>query len=115
MDCDEGKTQRRTLAIEGECTMDRALELKSILLTAIEGDGDLILNLDHVTETDLSFLQLLCATHRAALRRGKQLALCSNPSMAFVDAAEGAGFLRTMGCQDTLNKECLFTEVMTNG
>jgi hypothetical protein len=35
--------------------------------------------------------------------------------MAFVEAAEGAGFVRTMGCQDAPNKECLFMEVMENG
>ena len=113
MDCGMGKRQQRTLAFEGECTLDRAGELKSMLLEALNAEGDLLLDLDNAAAADLSFLQLLCATHRAALKSGKQLFLCK-PSIAFLDAAEGAGFPRTMGCQSALGKECLFTEVMTN-
>ncbi len=115
MDCGAGKKQRQTLALDGECTLDRALELKSILLEALKDGGDLLLNLENAAAADLSFLQLLCAAHRTALRCGKQLALCPGPSTAFIEAAEGAGFLRTMGCQAALNRECLFTEVMKNG
>jgi anti-anti-sigma regulatory factor len=115
MDCGAGKTRRQTLALEGDCTLDRALELRSVLLEALIDDGELLLNLENATEVDLSFLQLLCAAHRAALRCGKQLVLGPEPSTAFMEAAEGAGFLRTMGCQDAQKKECLFTEVMKNG
>jgi anti-anti-sigma regulatory factor len=115
MDCGAKKPQRQTLVLDGDCTLDRALELKSVLLEALKDHGDLLLNLDNATVVDLSLLQLLCAAHRAAMRCGKQLVLCPKPSNAFIEAAEGAGFLRTMGCQSALNKGCLFMEVMTNG
>jgi anti-anti-sigma regulatory factor len=105
----------KTLEIEGECTLDRAVELKSLLLEALQDGGDLLLKLDKVTAVDLSFLQLLCSAHRAALRCGKGFALHPQHPVAFIEAAEGAGFLRTMGCHDALDKECLFMEVSENG
>jgi anti-anti-sigma regulatory factor len=109
------RTQQQTLVLDGDCTLDRAHEFRSLLLDALKTDGDLLLNLDNATEVDLSLLQLLCAAHRSAVGCGKQLLVKSKPSTAFIEAAQGAGFLRTMGCQGALNKGCLFTEVMTNG
>jgi ABC-type transporter Mla MlaB component len=115
MGCSAEHAQGKTLEIEGECTLDRAVEIKSQLLEALQDGGDLILNLDKVTAVDLSFLQLLCAAHRAALRSGKCFAIHPPHSAPFIEAAEGAGFFRTMGCQDALDKECLFMEVSENG
>jgi anti-anti-sigma regulatory factor len=115
MDCAAEQTETKTLTLDGECTLDRAVELKAVLLEALKDGGDLLLNLEKVTAVDLSFLQLLCSAHRAALNNGNGFALCPSPSTALIEAAESAGFFRNMGCQDAPNKECLFMEVMRDG
>jgi len=112
MDCTAEQTETRTLALDGECTLDRAIELKEVLLEALKDGGDLLLNLEKVTEVDLSFLQILCSAHRTASSFRKRFTLCPSPSAALIEAAESAGFLRNMGCQNAPNKECLFMEVM---
>jgi anti-anti-sigma regulatory factor len=114
MDCGAEKPEQ-VLTLEGDCTLERARELKSLLHDALKADGDLVLNLDNITATDISFLQLICAAHRTALAGGKRVLFRPKPSTAFMDTARGAGFLRTMGCQNTPNMQCLFMEVMKNG
>ena len=55
-----------TLRLEGELGIQRASELKKILLEAQGGSKNLILNLEGVTGTDVSGLQLLCEIGRAS-------------------------------------------------
>jgi anti-anti-sigma regulatory factor len=115
MDRSAEQKERKTLVLDGECTLDRAVELKSAMLEALGDGGHLALDLEQVTAVDLSFLQILCSAHQTTLNCGQRFILCPRPSTAFIEAAEGAGFFRSMGCRDTLNEECLFTEVIKNG
>lgn len=115
MDCSKEQSETKTLALDGDCTLDRVLELKDVLLEALKDGASLKLDLREVASADLSFLQLLCSAHRAALKHGQELTFGPLPSAAFTDAVECAGFCRAMGCQDAPNSECLFMEVMKNG
>ena len=61
------------LAIEGELTIYRALQLKAELLAALAGGSELELDLSQVTEMDSAGVQLLLVALREASSAGKPL------------------------------------------
>ncbi len=57
--------QARVLRIDGEMTIYRALEVKELLLAALDGAGSLALDLSGVTELDTAGVQLLLAAEKS--------------------------------------------------
>jgi hypothetical protein len=96
------------LRLEGSWTVDRAHELKQILMEALKNGDGFVLALEALEQADLSFLQLLCSTHRASLRLGKSMALHEKKSNSFKQLACDAGFKRNLGCHKDPNKSCLW-------
>lgn len=96
------------LTLTGEITVTDARELKEVLLKAIESSNGLCVNVEGVTETDLSLLQLLCATHRASLRQGKRLILEGECPAALRQIITEAGYFRREGCIAEARKSCLW-------
>jgi anti-anti-sigma regulatory factor len=105
----EPSTKTRTLRLEGSLTIERAAELKQILLDAMRGGEDLKIELEDVADCDLTCLQLLCSAHRTSIKMKKQLMLADNKSELFKQATQDAGFVRTLGCPGDPNKTCLWT------
>lgn len=56
----------RALTLDGEMTIYRALELKELLLEAIQDGAGLELDLSNVTELDTAGVQLLMAARKSA-------------------------------------------------
>jgi hypothetical protein len=56
----------------------------------------------------MSCLQLLCSTHRSAVRLRKHVAFSSTPSRIFCDAMCAAGFRRSKGCKLDTDRSCLW-------
>lgn len=81
-----------TLALSGGLTIQRAQELKTVLVNASEQAQHLSLNLEQVSEVDLSGLQLLCALHRQLQGTGKQLTITGRIPEPFKAAVEISGY-----------------------
>ncbi|MHC1744220.1 MAG: lipid asymmetry maintenance protein MlaB [Syntrophobacteraceae bacterium] len=99
------------LRLDGRCTIERADELKSMLLESLSRDDAIVIDLENLTEVDLSCLQLLCAAHRRSLRQNKQMQLGADRPVVFDRAVRTAGFARTLGCHKDPGGTCLWKGV----
>jgi anti-anti-sigma factor len=100
--------ETHVLKLEGSWTIHRAHELKEFLMDALKGKDHVIVDLEGVSEVDLSFLQLLCSAHRSFLRRKRQFALHDNKPEAVKEVVKDAGYLRTLGCRSDQCRSCLW-------
>lgn len=106
---DTGK--RGVLTFEGAVTIQRAEEIKSFLLSALETAGEVMLDVSNVTEVDLCGLQLLCSAQRTASKWGKGLTPTGNIPAIFRKTAEEAGRCFHSGCGATDHTQCLWKGV----
>ena len=74
----------RRVTIEGELTISTAAEHKQRLLSALDGEAGLRLDLSAVSELDTAGLQVLLLVQREAERLSLVVELCA-PSPAVVD------------------------------
>ena len=104
-----GTRERGTGArLRGALTIARAEELKRLLLVALSGTDDVLLDVEAVTEVDLTGLQLLCAAHRAALQAGRRVVLDYTRSPLLAETLLKAGYMRHAGCM--AHENCLWAE-----
>jgi anti-anti-sigma regulatory factor len=78
------------IRLDGEITLACADELKRALLSWLQENKDLELDLQNAAEVDLTALQLLFAAAREAARRGQNIV--ARTSLPVRDAARDAGF-----------------------
>lgn len=104
----QGALLPAVLKFEGRCTVERAHELKAILSESLQGHEAIVIDLEALTEVDLSCLQILCAAHRLSLRLNKRLQLGAERPEVFDRAVRTAGFARTLGCHKDPNMTCLW-------
>ena len=88
-------------------TIANAREVKQALLEGLQGHDALSLEACALAEIDVAGLQLLCATHRFAIARGKQVSFAPGPRPGLAAAAAKAGFAPGRGCP----ADCLCAEV----
>ena len=96
------------LALNGELTIARAVELKAMLTASLKRAENVHIQLEAVTAVDLSCLQLLCSAHRTALDLNKKLTLNCQESEVFMQVAEYSGYLRHKGCMPNTFECCLW-------
>lgn len=89
-------TERRDtcsiVRLRGELNVTSATELKGVLLGALAEGRELQVDLEAAEAIDISIMQLLWATGRAAERRGTGFAVRASEAVAL--AARDAGFER---------------------
>ncbi len=96
------------LELAGKLTIPRASELAaSIGQMLAEEEHAAVLDLAGVTAADVSFLQILCAAHRSALRDGKSFSVAS-PSQELLRTVRTAGFERKQPCSQCAGDTCLW-------
>ncbi len=94
--------------LAGKLTISRASELAaSVGQMLAEAEHAAVLDLAAVTAADVSFLQILCAAHRTALRDGKSLSITS-PSKELLRTVRTAGFERRQPCTQCTGDTCLW-------
>lgn len=93
------RLQAGTLALEGIWTVERAGQLRRILLDALRENNEVVLNLEGVTGADLSCIQLLCSAHLLSIRENKHLTIDYKQSEALKQVVDDAGYARILGCQ----------------
>jgi len=101
--------EKVVLALKGSWTIERANELKHALLDALNSGERIVIDLEGLTELDLSTVQLFCSTHRTSLRVGKHVAFYEKISETFKRMVLDTGFVRTIGCHKDPGKSCLWT------
>jgi hypothetical protein len=60
---------------------------------------------------DLSFLQLLCAAHKSAVRRGKTLTIAGAVPEDIRQKVKETGMTGNKSCGNDLGRSCLWAEV----
>ena len=98
----------RTVTLRGDLSLTRGRELRELLLKALREGGEAVLEFSEYTGADLSFLQLLCAAHRTAVRMGSSLRLGSSMPREFFETARAAGYLRDKCCTYSNDESCLW-------
>jgi anti-anti-sigma regulatory factor len=96
------------LRLEGSWTIERAHELKSMLVAALADKDQVIIDVEGLMQADLSCLQLLCSAHRASLKVNKRLVLNDKPAEVFKKLVQEAGYERTLGCHRDPGKSCFW-------
>ncbi len=103
-----GTPDNRVVQLAGSMTIHYAAQIKEVLLEAFNGSGQLTCILENVSEIDLAGLQLLCSTHKSCCDAGIPISvkglLGENVHKTIVEA----GFVRHVGCQHDVNKNCLW-------
>ncbi|NOZ68940.1 MAG: STAS domain-containing protein [Deferribacteres bacterium] len=107
----EQTEDKTVLTINGELTIQNAAVFKDVLLESLEKTGHLVLNLENVTDVDLSCLQLLCSAYLATTELNRRLTMDGGCPEAFRKAATDSGYLKDEACKPSAcNKSCLWTE-----
>ena len=104
----EQSDDKRILTINGEMTIQNADALKNILIQSLEYENDLVLNLENVTDVDLSGLQLLFSAYKTRMELKKDFTLNGNCPEVFKEAAGDAGYSPHTSCGSGCNKICLW-------
>ncbi len=101
-----------TLILNGELNIQCAGELKAVLVRSQQSPHGLLLNLEDVTEADLTCLQLLCSAHRSSVTSDKRFALTGDIPGSFRQVVQAAGFAEKVCCRpDGAGDACLWTAV----
>ncbi|HDH11209.1 MAG TPA: anti-sigma factor antagonist [Nitrospirae bacterium] len=104
----EQSDDKRILTINGELTIQNADALQDILIHSLEYAEHLVLNLENVTDVDLSGLQLLFSACKTTMELKKDFTLNGNCPEVFKEAARDAGYSLHTGCGSGCNKMCLW-------
>jgi len=100
-----------TVTLEGELNVSCADELKEILINALSNGEHVKLDLQQVTEVDLSCLQLLCSAHRTSVRLNKIIGFTGTCPASLKDIAERSGYARHAGCPRDIHKNCIWAGI----
>ena len=96
------------LKLEGRCTIEQANDLKALLIETLESGNGLMLDVERVSEIDITCLQLFCAAHRAFLKSNRKLSLNDNLPECFRRMVRQAGFSRAVSCHGESDASCLW-------
>ncbi len=96
------------MRLTGSWTIERASELKQLLLESLSNKQCVTVDLGGVAEVDLSFLQLLCSAHRTFLGHNKRFSLQDNIPEVIKAFVRNAGYAHTFGCHRAGGGSCLW-------
>ena len=98
------------LKFSGDLTIENTRELRQLLLAALDNLEEITLAFEDVTAVDLSFVQLLCAAHRTAVRADKIFQVAGSRPEILKAAVRETGFIRESGCVLDSQGSCLWKE-----
>jgi ABC-type transporter Mla MlaB component len=99
---------KQGLTLAGSLTIGQAAAFKEALVTALNEASELRVDLSGISEIDLTGLQLLGASHRSALNRGKLFSVEAGGNRMYLDTVASAGFRRHVGCSKDVNGTCIW-------
>jgi len=86
-----------SILVVGQLRIEHASEIRDALLDAFKHADRVALTIERDAVADLSFLQVLCAAHRTALRENKKFELDSSAASGVQDMMREAGFVSDRG------------------
>ncbi len=107
---DDRNGKRGTIALEGELTVNRAEEIRMLLIKALIDADRIHVDFGTVSDADLSCLQLLCSAHRSAGRMKRSMTLSAAWPEPFKQAVAEAGYARLTGCRLDVDHSCLWVK-----
>ncbi|MBI4972906.1 MAG: STAS domain-containing protein [Candidatus Omnitrophica bacterium] len=100
--------------VKGDATIDHAKELQQGLLMAVNEGCDIVLDTNDVAVADISFMQIIDATHKLLMKRKHTISFCNNRvSPAVVNAAKYSGFFTQCRCSANCECRCLMHEMIS--
>ncbi|TAN40693.1 MAG: STAS domain-containing protein [Nitrospirae bacterium] len=97
-----------TLIISGSLGIENSARIKEALMEVLERSEHIVLKLEKDSSVDLSFLQILCAAHRAATLRQKTFEVLGANADNFELTVTDTGYARTCGCAMDKDHTCLW-------
>ena len=104
----ERSGKKGILTLTGSLTIDRADELRSILLESRNKVQQMVVKLKDVSAVDLTCFQVLCSAHRLFVAEKKRLSLSPESDEVFQEMMQRSGFTRIKACGQDLNSECFW-------
>jgi len=104
----DGAGKDEMVRFSGDLDIQRAGELRSTLLEALEESEAVSLEFGECAKVDLSVVQMLCSAHRTATKLHKLLRLSGSLPRGFLEAVEDTGYSRTSGCTYDREGTCLW-------
>lgn len=101
------------LSLTGDLTLLEAEETKRILVQAIGKVETLYLDISEIQSVDMSFIQLLCASHRECFLSNKDLLLQGGCKDNVNQLLHKAGYTKQCGCYTDARKSCLWSTCNT--
>ena len=99
-----------TVKIEGPLTIEHAIELKTFISNIYANPEDIVMDLDDVTEIDLSCIQLICSANLSFEKSRKQLIRKSVLPEEITHVLYEAGYKRDPRYHGTSCKKCFWND-----
>lgn len=106
----EKQGKDRALIISGSLTIEYTVQFKDALTDSLKQDADLIVDLDSITDMDLSCLQLLCSAHKTFTNAKRSIKLAGIPDV-LKQSVHNAGYKRNSGCTKEAGKTCFWVGI----
>jgi len=106
----ENSGDRTILKLSGDLTIQNADRFKAILEEVLDAADSLVINIESVTEIDLSCLQLFCAAHRTSARLSKALKIEQSYPAVIKQTLNKTGYPRNAGCHSDMKGQCLWAQ-----
>lgn len=90
--------EQSIVRFEGELTIETAMATKEALLKAFDSPGAIVVDLSGVDFADLSFFQLLCATHKKAVTMDREMTFVGHMDSAIQTLVDEIGYARNRCC-----------------
>ena len=107
--CDAEQRAGKLAVVEG-LTVAQVCRLQAALLHGLDEADQVALDLGAVSEVDIAGLQLLCAAHRLAVARGKELLLFGVGDRV-LELVHTAGFVRGSQCGIGRDVPCFWAKM----
>jgi len=101
-------TGARRLKVTGSIRIQHGPELKAAIMHAMAGGSGVVLDLNGVTDVDLSGLQCICAAHRMSIARQQPFSVCREDNQIIAAMAQAAGYFRHTGCAQDTGHTCIW-------
>jgi len=96
------------LTINDDLTVQKEDELREALMMSMAFADHVVINIEKVTEVDMTCLQFLCSAYLTSLRSNKVLSMVSPVPDVYKRAIQYAGYCKHTGCMNQSEKSCLW-------
>ena len=103
----DAKSNSGTLLVEGDMTINHVGDLKDRLVEAFGSAQRVTVDVSSATAIDVAGVQLLCASRRFSIGRGKKMCLRLGENAQFSQFLEEVGFAQDFICNHGNADKCL--------